>query len=230
MITALILAAGKGARFGSDDLPKQFSEIGGIPLFLHSVQTYVGIAEVDRVIVVANPQLVDLTTVALKKHNLFDQVTVAVGGETRQVSVQNSAELIAEDGMGAEDMVILQNGASPNTSKEFIHTCLSAMSDSDAVQACVADTRTVFEVDGEFVGHVLPRSNLVYNCDPTIYRGDVFGHILKAQKQQGMSGDTTSDTARELGYRMRLMHSSYDNIKVTNRWDLEAVRAAMGLT
>ncbi len=230
MITALILAAGKGTRFGSGILPKQFSEIGGKPLFVHSVQTYVGIAEIDKVIVVVHPQLADQTTDALKQHNLYSQVTVAVGGETRQVSVQNAAALLADNEMGTEDIVILHNSVSPNTSEKFIRTCLSAMQDSDAVQACVAETRTVFEVDGEFVGRVLPRSSLVYNCDPTIYRGDVFGHILKAQKQLGMSGDTTSDTARDLGYRMRLMHSSYDNIKVTNRWDLEAVSAAMGLT
>jgi len=230
MITALILAAGKGVRFGSGSLPKQFSEIGGRPLFIHSVQTYVGIAEIDKVIVVVNPQLADRTTDTLKQHNLYSQVTVAVGGESRQESVQNAAALLADNEMGAGDIVILHNSVSPNTSEKFIRTCLSAMQDSDAVQACVADTRTVFEVDGEFVGRVLPRSSLVYNCDPTIYRGDVFGHILKAQKQLGMSGDTTSDTARDLGYRMRLMHSSYDNIKVTNRWDLEAVRAAMGFT
>jgi len=227
MITALILAAGKGIRFGSSGLPKQFSEIGGIPLFIHSVQTYVGITDIDKVIVIADPKLLEQTTNALKQHDLFTQVAVTVGGQTRQVSVQNAAELIAREELSAQDIVILHNGVSPNTSAEFIRTCLSAMADSDAVQACVPDTRTVFETDGEFVKRVLPRSSLVYNCDPTIYRGDVFRHILETQKRSGMMSDTTSDTARSLGYRMRLVQSGYDNIKVTNFWDLEAVRAAM---
>lgn len=227
MITALILAAGKGIRFGSSDLPKQFSEIGRIPLFIHSVQTYIGITEIDKVIVVADKQLLEQTTDALKQHDLLTQVAVAVGGETRQASVQNAAELIIRNAMSAHDIVILHNGVSPNTPAEFIRTCLSAMADSDAVQACVPDTRTVFETDGEFVKRVLPRSSLVYNCDPTIYRGDVFRHILETQKNSGMTGDTTSDTARNLGYRIRLVQSGYDNIKVTNCWDLEAVRAAM---
>jgi len=227
MIAALILAAGKGVRFESSGLPKQFCEIGGKPLFIHSVQTYAGIDAVDRIIVVANPQWVDQTTDALKRYNLFEQVTMVVGGETRQASVQNASALIAEDYMSAEDLVILHNGVSPNTSAEFVRTCLTAVLDCDAVQACVPDTRTVFEVDGEFVKRVLPRSSLVYHCDPMIYRGDIFGHVLAVQKRNGMTGDTTSDTARELGYRIRLVKSGYDNIKVTNRWDLEAVRAAM---
>jgi len=227
MIAALILAAGKGVRFESSGLPKQLCEIGGKPLFIHSVQTYVGIDAVDRIIVVANPQWTDQTTDALKRHDLFEQVTMVVGGETRQASVQNASALIAENCMSAKDLVILHNGVSPNTSAEFVRTCLTVVSDCDAVQACVPDTRTVFEIDGEFVKRVLPRSSLVYHCDPTIYRGDVFKHMLAVQKHSGMTGDTTSDTARELGYRIRLVKSGYDNIKVTNRWDLEAVRAAM---
>jgi hypothetical protein len=42
----------------------------------------------------------------------------------------------------------------------------------------------------------------------------------------GLAGETTCDTALELGYRMRLMKSDYNNIKVTTRWDLTALRAA----
>jgi 2-C-methyl-D-erythritol 4-phosphate cytidylyltransferase len=228
MITALLLAAGKGIRFGSSGLPKQFSEIAGIPLFIHSVRAYTDIAEIDQVIVVANPALVEETHEALRNNELLHKVTVAIGGDTRQASVQNAAALMNDDAMEAGDIIILHNSVSPNTSAEFIHTCLDAMAGSDAVQACVPDTRTVFETDGEFVKRVLPRSHLVYNCDPTIYRGDVFRKILQTQKESGMSGDTTLDTARHLGYRIRLVQSDYENIKVTNVWDLEAVRAAMG--
>jgi len=227
MIAALILAAGNGSRFGSTGLPKQFSEIAGKPLFIHSVLTYVGIAEIDRVIVVANPKLTEQTRDVLQQYNLLARVELATGGATRQESVQNAAALVAEDGLSDQDIVILHNSVSPNTSSDFIRTCLSAMSDSEVVQACVADTRTVFETDGKFVKCVLPRSSLVYNCDPMVYRGDVFRHVLEVQKNRGMLGNTTSETARELGYKIRLAYSGYDNIKVTNRWDLEAVRAAM---
>lgn len=233
MIAALILAAGKGIRFGSTDstsneLPKQFSEIAGTPLFIHSVRNYVGISEIDRVIVVANPEYVEQTTDALKAHDLLARVTLAVGGETRQVSVRHAVAIAAEAGLTDQDIVILHNGVSPNASSGFIRSCLLAMSGNDAVQACVPDTRTVCEIDGEFIERVLPRSSLACHCDPTIYRGDVLRHVLEVQKGRGMQGETTSDTARELGYRIRLVQSDDENIKVTNRWDLAAVRAAMG--
>ncbi len=233
MIVALILAAGKGLRFGSadlaaDDLPKQFSEIAGKALFVHSIQAYTAITEIDQIVVVANSQYVEQTTKILERHDLLARVTLGVGGATRQASVRNAVTKLGQDGLTDQDIVILHNSVSPNTPPTLIRSCLSAMSDSDAVQACVADTRTVCETDGEFIRQVLPRSGLAVHCDPTIYRGDVLRHVLEVQKDKGMHGETTSDTARELGYKIRLIQSDYGNIKVTNRWDLAAVSAAMG--
>jgi 2-C-methyl-D-erythritol 4-phosphate cytidylyltransferase len=228
MITALVLAAGTGERFGDAELPKQFSEIGGKPLFVLSVATYAAMAEVDRIIITANPRFVDPTRDALEQHALLDNVEVVIGGETRQASVQNSADALMKNGKpGREDLIIVHNAVSPNTRIDFIRQCIDAMTGYDAVQACVPDTRTVFERSGERVQRVLPRSKLVYNCDPLIYRSDVLLSVMRAQKERGTTGDTTSDTAIELGFAIRLLESSYDNIKVTNRWDLEAVKAAM---
>ena len=227
MITALILAAGKGVRFGSPELPKQFCEVDGVPLFIHSVRIYADMPEIDRIVVAANPRLLEATRTQLEKFDLADAVQIIEGGDTRQESVQNSAVAIDESTLTADDIVILHNAVSPNTPPDFIRQCLSELEGSDAVQACVPDTRTVFRIDGQYVDSVLPRSELVYNCDPLVYRGDVFREIVSAQRQRGMSGDTTSDMARELGYRIRLAFSDYANIKVTNRWDLHAVTAAI---
>ncbi len=227
MIYALILAAGKGVRFGSGEVPKQFCEIDGVPLVILSVQAYASLSEIDHLALVANPDRLEQTHELLQQFNLADQVTVVTGGATRQISVRNAAAAIGNELPGRDDVVILHNAVSPNTPAEFIRECLTALEGCDAVQACVPDTRTVFETDGEFVSAVLPRARLVYNCDPTVYRGDVFSAILAAQQSDGMQGETTSDTALQLGYKIRLVKSDYLNIKVTNPWDLEALRAAI---
>ena len=227
MITALILAAGSGVRFGSGELPKQFSEINGAPLFIHSVRNYKAVPEVDRIIVVARPDLYDSTCEALTRHDAMHDVTVIRGGDTRRESIGNAVASWGGESPGRDDAVILHNAVSPNTSPAFISACLDALKEHDAIQACLPDIRTVFESDGEYVNSVVPRSSSFYNCDPTIYRGHVFSHIIDAQNQSGEAGETTVDTACRLGYRIRLLKSDYDNIKVTNRWDLEAVRAAM---
>lgn len=227
MITALILAAGSGIRFGSGELPKQFSEIDGAPLFVHSVRIYNSLAEVDKIIVVVHPNLHDSTCNELTRHDVLNCVTVVRGGDSRRESISNAAAAMGDEPPGSDDAVILHNAVSPNTSPAFVRACLDALKENDAIQACVPDIRTVFESDGEYVDAVVSRSRSFYSCDPTVYRGDVFSHILETQKQSREAGETTVDTACRLGYRIRLLKSDYENIKVTNRWDLEAVRAAM---
>jgi len=228
MIAALVLAAGQGVRFGADGLPKQFCEIAGKPLFIHSVTTYAALPEIDRIVVTANPSFFERMGADLARYGLTDAVTLVAGGQTRQVSVRNAAAALGPlDALGRDDLVIVHNAASPNTNADYIRKCIACMPGYDAVQACVPDTRTVFEKSGELVARVLPRALLVYNCDPLIYRADVFAHLLLAQRERGSAGETTSDTALELGYRIRLVESTYDNIKVTTPWDLAAVEATM---
>ena len=228
MIAALILAAGKGVRFGSDQLPKQFSDVAGKPLFIHSVVTYASIPEIDRIVLTSSPEFSDRMREDLERYGLTDAVELVDGGATRQASVGNAAAALGPlDAFDHDDMIIVHNAASPNTRASYVRECIEAMAGFDAVQACVPDTRTVFERSDDFVKRVLKRASLVYNCDPLIYRADVFAHLLQTQRERGAAGETTSDTALELGYRIRLVESTYDNIKVTTPWDIEAVGAAM---
>jgi 2-C-methyl-D-erythritol 4-phosphate cytidylyltransferase len=228
MNVALILAAGRGERFGNARMPKQFCDIDGKPLFVHSVAMYAVMTEIDKIVVTANPLFLEETRAALADNGLTDAAEVAVGGDTRQASIRNAVDAAwPGSAPGADDLVVIHNAASPNTKSDFVRICIHAMKGYDGVQACVPDTRTVFEKSGDRIGRVLPRSQLVYNCDPLIYRGDVFHDVTTTQRERGAAGETTTDTALELGYRIRLVESSYENIKVTNRWDLEAVRAVM---
>jgi len=227
-ITALILAAGKGKRFGEGSMPKQFRQIAGKELFVHSALIYAALTEVDRIILTANPNCVEQARAAITRHGLPKTIEIVGGGDTRQASVRNAMAALTKDGdPGRNDLIVVHNGVSPNTRAEFVRDCLASIHDYDVVQACIPDTRTVVETSGGEVRRVLPRSRLAYNCDPTIYRGDAFMSVLQAQIEAGSGGETTIDTALELGFRIRCVESTFDNIKVTNPWDLAAVRAAM---
>ncbi|MBT8443397.1 MAG: 2-C-methyl-D-erythritol 4-phosphate cytidylyltransferase, partial [Gammaproteobacteria bacterium] len=91
MIAALILAAGKGERFGSDRLPKQFIDVAGKPLFIHSVATYASLPEIDRIVLTSNPEYSERMREDLERYGLTDAVLLVDGGATRQASVANAA-------------------------------------------------------------------------------------------------------------------------------------------
>jgi 2-C-methyl-D-erythritol 4-phosphate cytidylyltransferase len=228
MIAALIVAGGQGARFGATGPPKQFAEIGGIPLFIHALQTYVQLANVGPVLLIANPNFLDASRNALRLFNLDSDVTVAPGGDTRQQSVRNGLNALgALHNVLDCDAIVLQNGVSPNTPADTITRCIAALESAEVAQAYIPEPHTLCEMRDQRVTAVLPRSRLARTCDPTVYRAAALRSVMERTEDLGLRGDTTTDIALSLGMRIELVESVHSNIKITIRWDLYALKAAM---
>lgn len=228
MIAALILAGGRGVRFGRTAQPKQFAEIGGKPLFIHALQTYVGMTDVETVVLVANPAFIDPTLSELRQFNLEGHVEVTSGGQTRQASVRNGMSLLGElHKLQNDDVIILHNAASPNTPADTVKRCIAALENAEVAQAYVPELRTIFEMNGQQISAVLPRSKLACSCDPTVYRAPALCRLIQRQEEIGLPGDTTTDIALSLGMRIELVKSVSSNIKITDRWDIDTLEAAM---
>ena len=225
MINAVILSAGRGVRFDRER-PKQLVEICGKPLFMHALDLYRELPGVDRVVLVVNPDTVTAVARILGERSC-DDVSVVTGGATRQQSIGNALRWLAENGLVDDDLVVLHNGASPNTPPELVRRCLAAAGGADVVQAYAPALFTTFEIDGANMGAVLPRENLGYSCDPTVYRARALRRALEWQAARGLGGDSTIDAVRAQGVRVALVRSPYTNIKVTTPWELEAVRGTM---
>ena len=50
MIYAEILAGGKGTRMGNTEMPKQFLKIGSKPILIHTIEHFLTIMEIDKII------------------------------------------------------------------------------------------------------------------------------------------------------------------------------------
>lgn len=228
MIAALILAGGQGIRFGTAGQPKQFAEIDGKPLFIHALQTYLDLASVETILLVANPDFMDSSVTALHEFGLAAHVHIAPGGDTRQESVRNGLGAITDlHELREDDAIVLHNAASPNTPADTVTRCIAALDNADVAQAYVPQLRTIFEMDGQQVGAVLPRSRLACSCDPTVYRAAALHRVMRRQEELGLLGDTTTDIALSLGMRIELVKSEQRNMKITTRSDIDALQAAM---
>lgn len=224
MKIAVILASGSGTRFGGHSVPKQLTELMGKPLFVHALETYRKIQEIDRSYLVVNPVFAEQFAKILHEFGWQNEVTTLEGGRTRQVSISNALQAIPEE----DGLVVLQNSVSPLTSEELIRECLEAAHDVEAVQAYCPAYHTIFELAGDRLGSVLQRSGLGYTCDPTVYRVSllrrVFSHL---ERSGGLQGEDTLSVVRALGVPVTLVRSDYENTKVTTRFDLMTVEAIM---
>ncbi len=220
-VTAILLAGGSGKRFAATGPPKQLVELHGRPLFLHAVSTYAGMPEVDRLVLAAHRDYTAAFAASLAEQGLTNRVTIVEGGLTRQASIQNALAALPDT---ADDIGVLQNTASPRTTAALVRRCLAACERAAAVQAYVPAHHTVFVRDADTLDRVLPREQIGYTCDPTLYRMSLLRRVIDERTNAGLPGEMTLTAVRALGEAVALVESEPDNIKLTVPSDLATLR------
>jgi 2-C-methyl-D-erythritol 4-phosphate cytidylyltransferase len=207
---ALVVAAGRGERLGSDR-PKAFVALAGKPMVEWSVESLRSVAAVTRIVVALPGDAV----------NRAPAGTVAVaGGEARSQSV-----LQALGAAGEGDPVIVHDAARPLASAELFERLLAELEQSgaDAVIAAapVSDTIKEVEPDGRTVGRTLDRSRLWAVQTPQVFRRSALRQAL-TEVSEDVLKRATDDAwlVEQRGGKVRVVDAGPENLKVTTRTDL----------
>ena len=139
-IAAVIVAAGRGARAGTD-LPKQFRPIGGEPMIRRSLTAFAEHPAVDWVQAVIHPEDVSLFATSARGLDLLPAV---FGGVTRQASVRAGLEALSPH---APDIVLVHDAARPFASAQLASRAIEAVRQSGAAIPALPVTDTVKSVD-----------------------------------------------------------------------------------
>lgn len=209
---ALIVAAGRGERFGSD-LPKQYLPLAGQAVLRRSVRAFLDHPAVTQVRVVINPEHRDLYDRAVDGLPLPEPVP---GGARRQESVRLGLEALAA--CGAPDLVLIHDGARPLVDADTIARVVEALATAPGAIAAtpLADTLKR-EADGAIAATV-DRTALWRARTPQGFR---FADILAAHRDAaGLDLTDDAAVAERAGLSVRLLPSNPDNLKVTHAYDL----------
>jgi 2-C-methyl-D-erythritol 4-phosphate cytidylyltransferase/2-C-methyl-D-erythritol 2,4-cyclodiphosphate synthase len=215
-IAVLIVAAGKGARAGTE-LPKQYERLGGRPMLRRTVEAFYGYI----VQVVIGPGQQDLAAAALAG---LDIAAPVIGGATRQESVRLGLEALAKDG---PDFVLIHDAARPLISSKVIGAVVAALeagADGALPMLAASDTLRRCGADGGWT--LVPRDGLYRAQTP---QGFVYANILKAHRDHARE-DVTDDMAlAELaGLKVQMVEGEEKNIKVTRKEDFALAESLLG--
>jgi 2-C-methyl-D-erythritol 4-phosphate cytidylyltransferase len=200
---ALIVAAGRGERLGSDG-PKAFVRLGGRPMVEWSIEA---LSEVCDQIVVALPPGV---------HAPAGTIGVA-GGAERSLSVREA--LRASSG----EQVLVHDAARPLVTAELAQACLDALDarDLDAAIAAAPVTDTIKEAgDGLVVARTLDRSRLWAIQTPQAFRRSALERALAQPDQVVCAATDDAALVEALGGRVGIVEAPRENLKVTTPLDL----------
>ena len=219
---ALIVAAGRGERFGGT-LPKQYAGLDGIPVLRRSILAFADHPAVEGVQAVIGPEDDDLYAAAAAG---LDLLPPAVGAATRQATVRNGLESLVHL---APAKILIHDAARPLVSEAVIDRVARALDTHAAVLPVVPVVDTLKRVEGGMVTGEADRSHLARAQTPQGFR---FADILKAHRAAS-GGNYTDDAAvaAAAGLEVVTVEGEERNLKLTLPEDLQtAERLLVGGT
>lgn len=210
-IVALVVAAGRGERAGGDGLPKQYRAVAGVPLLARTLRALLAIPTITKVVpVIGLDQGALFAALGLADPRLAAPV---IGGETRQVSVFNGLQALADT---APDIVLIHDGARPFVDAALVSRVVTALDDASGALPVTLVTDTIKRsLDGKTVGGTEDRTQLFAAQTP---QGFHFPAIYDAHRRAiAMSDGFTDDAAiaEWAGLSVALAEGDTSNIKIT---------------
>jgi len=219
---AIITAGGIGKRMGAG-LPKQYLEVAGKPIIVHTIERFVGLAGIDQVIVTVPPG--DESSFAadiLSPFALNEMVTVVTGGAERQDSVSNGLLAVADD----VEIVLVHDGVRPFIKKDIIERSVKCARDSGACVVAMPLKETIKRVnENGNVEETVDRSTLWGAQTPQVFRRDILRKAFDKAKGEGFYGTDDTMLVERLGLPVNVVEGDYHNIKITTIEDLAIAEA-----
>ena len=217
---AIVVAAGRGTRFGR---PKQLLELAGKPLVCWSVETFARMPEIVDLVVVTEPEFMDLMELAVRPYAVSVNIAIAPGGATRQASVRLGLAALPEHCAG----VLVHDGARPLVRGEDVRAGMRVVRPGRAslLAAPVIDTIKVVD-DAGTVTRTLDRATLWAAQTPQ-FAATRDLRIVHADALRHAWPPATDDAGllEQGGIEVRIVPSSADNFKVTLPGDLARAEA-----
>lgn len=217
MNVAIVVAGGKGVRFGGDR-PKQFLEVNGSPIIIHTLRQFERCREIGSVIVVLPAEETAGFQSLMEKFALQKVTRIVAGGATRAQSVKQGLATIDD-----AEVVAVHDGVRPLVTPDEIDRVVKAASETGAAILAAGVADTIKDVRSNRVVNTLPRVNLRRALTPQCFRLDILRRAYQQLEQlEAAAVEVTDDSflVERLGLEIVAVEGSARNIKITREEDL----------
>ena len=207
MNTAIILAAGKSSRMGSDT-PKQYLKINEKLVIDYSIDAFQDCDIIDDIIIVVEKEYID------KVKDLYPKLNIIQGGACRK----ESSFLVLKACSPLTKNVIIHDAARIFINKSLILNCINTLLNADGATIATLMTDTLARFKNNFITNMEEREKLISIQTPQAFN---YKKILLAHEK--FSGEATDDIRimLESGYNCQFIISDNQNFKLTTKSDYE---------
>lgn len=214
--TAVIVAAGKGRRMGTE-ISKQFLPLCGKEILAHTVEKFEKAACIrDIILVTGGDALQDVRQMA-QEYGWKKIISVTEGGRERQDSVFLGLQQVPQD----TEIVLIHDGVRPFVTEEILERSIAAAKETGGCVAGVPAKDTIKVCDAEGFAIATPdRSTLRQIQTPQTFRRKEILAAYEKAKADGFLGTDDASVLEHSGFPVQVIMGSYSNIKITTKEDL----------
>jgi 2-C-methyl-D-erythritol 4-phosphate cytidylyltransferase len=215
---ALIVAGGKGTRMKAS-LPKQFLEIKGRPVLMHTIDAFYRYSGTMRVILVLPEEDRPTWEALCQQHAFTRPLQIVAGGASRFQSVQNGLRHIQGAGL-----VAIHDGVRPLISEDIIAASFRLAAVHGSAVAAVRLKDSIRVTDQH---HTRAVDRALYRLiqTPQTFRIDLIQQAYALPEDATLTDDAS--VAERAGHTISLFEGSYDNLKITTPEDLIVAEALL---
>lgn len=216
MNAVVIVAAGTGSRMNAG-INKQFIKLKNKEIIAYTIEAFYNNENIDDIVVVIKEEEESyFVENILAKYNL-QNIKLAYGGKERQDSVYNGLKKLNEDC----DVVLVHDGARPFVNDEIINKSIEESKKHKAIVIGVKVKDTIKVVDDNNTIIDTPNRNTLWAVQtPQAFDYKLLIKAYKSAYNNNYYGTDDAMLVENIGYNIKIIEGTYENIKVTTPEDL----------
>lgn len=221
--TAIIAAGGSSTRFDGE-LTKQMTPIMNVPVVVHTLLAFERSNKIDEIIVSAKKGEIEYYESLCRSYGIKKLTRVVAGGESRQESVENAFSVIDK----RSKFVAISDAARCLVTPEIIDDVCIAAYRYGAATAAHRSTDTVKIANKKgFIKETVDRNTVWLATTPQVFKTKLYLVALERAKKDGATVTDDNMLVERIRRPVRLVECGPNNIKITTRDDMVAVRAIL---
>ncbi len=231
-IFGVILAGGKGTRMGNVERPKQFLEVGGKPIIVHTIEKFAIHEAFDKVIILSPKPWIAHTQDLIRKYiPMNDKLVVIEGGAVRNETIMNAIRYIEENfGLDDETIIVTHDSVRPFVSHRMIDENIRYAAEFGACDTVIPATDTIVEsTDHQVISNIPDRAVMYQGQTPQSFKAKKLRDIYLSMTPQ--EKEILTDACKIMvmkGEKVHLVEGDVSNMKITYPADLRMAEAMIG--
>ncbi len=229
---AVIFAGGAGVRMKNAGTPKQFLELYGVPIIIHTLTIFENCEEIDGISIACIESHIPFLKKLIEKYQITKVKWIVPGGTYGQQSRLNALHAIyKERGENDDDIVLIHDGVRPLINEQLLLDNINCVKQNGNAITAVGSVETgVISNDGEIVSSILDRNQLFMAKAPqSFYLKDIYDIYKKAEQNGILDSIDSCCLASQFGVKINFVKGKHSNIKITTPEDFYIFKALFDL-